>query len=119
MKKGVLLLVVVLVIAVMAGGCSTQKSKSIAACWRSNATGDILMRLNDDGSGAILAKYSADRLESFNLSWQKIADVVQVSVSKDKPEYQLPFEGNYLRYDEEEDLLCISESTVCFTRVTC
>jgi uncharacterized protein YceK len=122
MKRGVVVLFLVLVIAAMAAGCSTTKSKTIATCWESNATGEILMQLNDDGSGTILARYTSDppgELESFNVSWQKISDVVQVTVSRDKPEYQLPFEGNYLKYDEKQDLLCTSDSTVCFSRITC
>ncbi len=113
-----MLLFVVLVIAALATGCSTTKSKSIAACWRSNGTDEILMRLNDDGSGTMLVM-SNSGLQSFNLSWQKISDVVQVSVSKDKPEYRVPFETNQLSYDEKQDVLCVSGSTTCFSRVTC
>ncbi len=122
MKRGVVLLFLVLVIGGMAAGCSTTKSKSIAACWEYNATGEMLMQLNADGSGTILAKYTSDpqaELESFNVSWQKISDMVQVTVSKDKPEYRLPFEANYLKYDEQRDSLCTPESAICFSRITC
>ncbi len=113
-----MLLFVVLVIAALAAGCSTTKSKTIAACWKSNATDETLMRLNDDGTGTMLVKYSSG-LQSFNVSWQKISDVVQVTVTGDKPEYQVPFEVNYLNYDEKQDILCISGSTTCFSRITC
>jgi hypothetical protein len=122
-----------LVACAVFAGCTTQSetaaatTKSLAGCWqytKSPAEG-IILQLYGNGTGKMLNKFytgAQPMLESFTVSWQKTADTVQMTLTRDKPEYHLPADQNstYFNYIESKDVLCSPQGDLtCLNRVPC
>jgi hypothetical protein len=133
MKGGFVLLVAGVVALAFFSGCTTQteitaqNTTSLTGCWeytKSPAEG-IILQLHENGTGKMFKKFytgTQPMLESFTVSWQKITDTVQVSLTKDKPEYHLTTEeaNTYFNYIETKDVLCSpQEELTCLSRVPC
>ncbi len=133
MKGAVVVLIACLAVCAISAGCATQSETSAAAttslagCWqytKSPAEG-VVLELYENGTGKMLNKfYSGTQpvLETFTISWQKTADIVQVQLTKDKPEYHLPGDqsSTYFNYVESKDVLCLPQGELtCLNRVAC
>jgi len=127
------LLIACVVVVAFFSGCTTQTetsvqtTRSLTGCWeytKSPAEG-IILQLDGNGTGKMFRKFytgTQPMLESFGVSWQKITDTVQVTLTKDKPEYHLTAEqaNTYFNYIESKDVLCLpQEELTCLSRVPC
>jgi hypothetical protein len=133
MKGAVVFLIACLLVGAVFGGCITQSEtsasavKPLAGCWqytKSPAEG-IILQLYENGTGKMLNRFytgTQPMLETFTVSWEKTADIVQVTLVKDKPEYHLPGDqaSTYFNYVETKDVLCSPQGDLtCLSRVDC
>jgi hypothetical protein len=128
-----MVLVMVLLACALLAGCANQSetladtAPSLSGCWqytKSPAEG-VVLQLQENGTGKMLNKFytgTQPMLETFTVSWHKTADVVQVTLAKDRPEYHLPGDqaNTYFNYVESKDVLCSPNGDIsCLNRVTC
>jgi hypothetical protein len=133
MKGAVVFFTACLAVCAVFGGCITQSEtsasavKSLTGCWqytKSPAEG-IILQLYENGTGKMLNRFytgTQPMLETFTISWEKTADIVQVMLAKDKPEYHLPGDqaSTYFNYIESKDVLCSPQGDLtCLSRVDC
>jgi hypothetical protein len=133
MKGAIMVLIAGLVACTIFAGCISQSdtsagtTASLTGCWqytKSPAEG-VILQLYENGTEKMLNKFytgTQPMLETFTVSWEKTADIVQVTLSKDKPEYHLPGDqaSTYFNYVESKDVLCSPQGELtCLSRVAC